>query len=434
MTAVGGGTVLRWAGATDVGNVRSNNEDRYLLRPQQRLCVVADGMGGHQGGEVASEIACETVAQSYGQNTVDGLVEAINAANTAVYEAGIDDPDLSGMGTTVVSLAVVAADEAARAGADLPEAEDLSRGEMLAVANVGDSRAYRLTEGELQQLTEDHSLVADMVREGSISQEEAESHPQKNIVTRALGVYDDVPVDVFTMTPRPGDRYLLCTDGLSDEVTMDRMAAVLRRLTDTEEAVDELVRMAVEAGARDNVTVVVVDVLDGDADPATQSGNASALARDAVDSSELRPITGHAYAEEQGYHPYRPRDDGAGTEEETSPPQRARRTRRLTWRVAGFLLLVLVVVGGALATIQWYGRSTYFVGFSGEDVVIYQGRPGGVLWIQPELVEESRLQRDDVPRDAIARLESGLEHSSLDDAEDYVARLEERAEELRNPS
>lgn len=434
MTAVGGGTVLRWAGATDVGNVRSNNEDRYLLRPQQRLCVVADGMGGHRGGEVASEIACETVARTYSQNTVDSLVEAINAANTAVYEAGTSDPDLAGMGTTVVSLAVVADDEAARTDSDRSEPGDVPPGEMLAVANVGDSRAYRLTEGQLQQLTEDHSLVADMVREGSISREEAESHPQKNIVTRALGVYDDVPVDVFTMSPRPGDRYLLCTDGLSDEVTMDRMAAVLSRLTDAEEAADELVRMAVEAGARDNVTVVVVDVVDGDADPRTEAGDASALAGGPMDSSELRPITGHAYAEGEEYRPYRLRDDGADTDEETPPPKPGRRRRRLTWRVAGFLLLVLAVVGGAVATIQWYGRSTYFVGFSGDEVVIYQGRPGGVLWVQPELVEESTLQRDDVPRDAIARLESGLEHSSLDDAEAYVTRLEERAEELRNPS
>lgn len=437
MTA-GDRTVLRWAGATDVGTVRSNNEDRYLLQPEQRLWVVADGMGGHRGGEVASQIACDTLAQSYRQSTVDGLVQAINAANAAVVEAGSRDPELSGMGTTVVTLAVVTSRDDERTEIDSRDTTHGPGDEMLAIANVGDSRAYRFAEGELQQLTEDHSLVADMVREGSISQEEAESHPQKNIVTRALGVAEEIPVDVFTMPPRPGDRYLLCSDGLSDELPVHRMAAVLRRLTDTNEVADELIRLAVEAGARDNVTVVVVDVMDVDNN--TSDLASGAFATDPVDSNELRPITGHAYAEPQRAEPYRRRrdgdlaDDALDDDDAASPRRGVRRPRRFSWRVAVFLLLVVGVLGGAVATIQWYGRSTYYVAFSGDEVAIYQGRPGGVLWIEPKLIETSPLHREEVPADAGPRLEAGLQHASLDDAQDYVTRLEQRAQDLQSLS
>src|SRR4029453_11988506 len=178
------------------------------------------------------------------QPTVVGLLDAIDAANTAVHNAGSNDPDLSGMGTTVVALALV----------------DEDNEEVLAVANVGDSRAYRLTGGELEQLTEDHSLVADMEREGSLSPEGAPTPPQRNILARVLGVYDEIPVDIVTITPHHGDRYLLCSDGLFNEVPEDRIAAILRGVPEPDDAVEELVERAVGNGGGDNVTVVVVDV------------------------------------------------------------------------------------------------------------------------------------------------------------------------------
>jgi PPM family protein phosphatase len=434
--------VLQGAGATDVGTVRSNNEDHFLLQPQQLLWIVADGMGGHRGGEVASQIACETLAHSYGPPTIDGLVQAINAANTAVFETGRDDPELSGMGTTVVTLAVIEGEQAeGSATVEHVDPIEPNGGEILAIANVGDSRAYRFTGGQLHQLTEDHSLVADMVREGTLSPEEAESHPRKNIVTRALGMSDEVPVDVFTMVPRAGDRYLLCTDGLFDELPLDHIAAVLSHVEDTNEAVHELVRQAVHGGARDNVTAVLVDVVGSPGNP----GNPGPSARELIDSSELRPITGHAYAEPEHTAPYRIRrrdrsydgafdESGGDDDEPTTARHRPRRQRRFTWRVGAFLLLVIAVVAGAIGTIQWYGRSTYYVGFEGDDVAIYHGRPGGVLWIEPTLVETSELQRDEVPADALTRLEAGLEHSSLDEAQAFVERLEERVEEIQNAS
>jgi len=414
-------TVLRWAGATDVGRVRSNNQDRYLVRTG--LWVVADGMGGHRGGEIASELACEAMGDRFGDPTVDGLLDAIDAANTAVHTAGNNDPDLSGMGTTVVALALVDEDDE----------------QVLAVANVGDSRAYRLTGGEFEQLTEDHSLVADMVREGSLSPEEASSHPQRNILTRVLGVYDEIPVDVLTVVPHPGERFLLCSDGLFNEVSEDGIAAVLRRLADPGDAAEELVRLAVEGGGRDNVTVVVVDVMSDGGQAAASSATLGAAGSTA--ESELAPFSGGAYSSDtmddedsdprRFWRGGRRGGDGGDEDGDGDRPRHTtgRRPRRFTWRVVLFLLLVVAVLGGAFATIQWYGRSAYFVGFSGDEVAIFRGRPGGLLWIDPSLESTTGLDRDEVPADTIDALVAGKEVTSLEEAEAYVGRLEERLQE-----
>jgi protein phosphatase len=423
-------TALRWAGATDVGQVRSNNQDRYIGRPQAGLWAVADGMGGHQGGEIASQLACEALAERYGEHTIIGLVDAIEAANAAVHQAGSEDPELTGMGTTVVAIALVR------------DSDD----EVLAVANVGDSRAYRLADGVLEQLTEDHSLVADMVREGSLSPEEAATHPQRNILTRVLGVYDEVPVDVITVSPRHGDRYLLCSDGLFNEVPEEAIASVMRRLVDPAEAADELVRRAVQSGGRDNVTVLLVDVMD-DGNRSEQASAAltgagagaatGALPRDPTGEhtgeGRLSPYSGGAYAaaptvdDEEVAPAHRIGRGRRGGDD--SPRHGNVRPRRLTWRVALFTLLVLGVLGGAFATIQWYGKAAYFVGFSGDDVVIYRGRPGGLLWIDPDQVETTTLQRDEVPADVLDILEAGKEQPTLEDAQTYVERLEDRVAE-----
>ena len=278
MTARADRTAMRWGGATDVGRVRSNNQDQYLARDDMGLWAVADGMGGHSGGEVASQIACETLGQAFADHSVDGLIDAVEQANTAVFRAGADDPELTGMGTTVVALAVVEHDD----------------DEVLAIANVGDSRCYRYAAGELDQVTTDHSLVADLVREGSLSPEEAAVHPQRNIVTRVLGVYDSIPVDVFAVDPQHGDRYVLCSDGLFNEVPEPAIAAVLRRLRDPADAAEELVRLAVEGGGRDNVTVVVVDVVD---DGGRAEAASAALTADGVPLSGSGPAPSPAYSD-----------------------------------------------------------------------------------------------------------------------------------------
>ncbi|HEX8804678.1 MAG TPA: Stp1/IreP family PP2C-type Ser/Thr phosphatase [Acidimicrobiales bacterium] len=403
-----GSTDLRWGGASDVGRVRSNNQDNFLARDDMGLWVVADGMGGHRGGEIASDIACATMGRTFASHTVDGLITAIESANAAVYDAGAGDPDLSGMGTTIVALAMV----------------DDAGDEVLAIANVGDSRAYRLADGELDQLTTDHSLVADMVREGSLSPEEAAVHPQRNILTRVLGVYDDVPVDVVTVLPRQGDRYVLCSDGLFNEVPESGIASVLRRLRDPAEVADELVRLANEGGGRDNVTVVVVDVID-DAGRAEMAS--AALAGEASSSTRELETLDDLATEMSGRRARRRKRRGG----ESSPRHRAgdgRRSRRVTWRVVVFVALLLGLAAGVVATIQWYGESAYYVGFDGDRVAIYKGRPGGVLWVDPSLVETTDLSRDAVRSDTERELSDGKEWGSLSEARNYVDNLAEQAE------
>jgi serine/threonine protein phosphatase PrpC len=431
VTAAAGHPALRWGGATDPGRVRPDNEDNFLARDDVGLWAVADGMGGHRGGEVASHLACDTLARAFTVHTMDGLIDAIEQANAAVFSAGASDPDLTGMGTTTVALAVV----------------EHEGDELLAIANVGDSRCYRYARGELDQLTTDHSLVAELVRKGSLSPEEAAVHPQRNIVTRVLGVKDDVPVDIFGVEPRHGDRYLLCSDGLFNEVPEARIAAVLRRIAHPAEAADELVRLALEGGGRDNVTVVVVDVVD-DAGRAEAASARLAANGEPTRASSIVPAPSPAYADLDGDHnggrgrrrrSRRGDDDYDDDYDEDDDDAGARvaapgRSRRLTWRVVLFTLILVALVGGVFATIQWYGGSTYFVGFQGDRVAIFKGRPGGLLWIEPELVEATTLERERVPEARRHDIEDGKEQSSLSDAQRYVANVSRQADELDPPT
>ncbi|MDA8282360.1 MAG: Stp1/IreP family PP2C-type Ser/Thr phosphatase, partial [Actinomycetota bacterium] len=260
-------TTLAAGSATDVGLVRAVNQDHLLVASP--LFAVADGMGGHAAGEVASETALEALRRAIaaelgdGRLTASGMADAVHGANRAVWDEAQADPHLHGMGTTLTAVAVV---------------EDEGR-ERLAVANVGDSRTYRLREGRLEQLTVDHSLVAELVAEGQIRPDEAESHPQRHVLTRALGVYPDVEVDVLTAELQPADRLLLCSDGLSRELTDEQIASLLRRFADPTEAARELVANAKRNGGNDNITAVVVDVLAGaaptDADASSGGANSA---------------------------------------------------------------------------------------------------------------------------------------------------------------
>ncbi len=204
---------LRAGSATDVGRVRSVNQDMVLDRPN--LYAVADGMGGHAGGEVAARLAVETLEAAFGRwPTSVGLREAVEEANVAVWRESQVHPDLHGMGTTLTALAVV----------------DESGGQAtLALANVGDSRAYLFSRGALTQITFDHSLAEERVRLGEMTEAEAAVHPQRHILTRALGVSADVQVDVWELGAPRGTRVLLCSDGLSNEVGPEEIAAILER-------------------------------------------------------------------------------------------------------------------------------------------------------------------------------------------------------------
>lgn len=408
---------LRAGVATDTGRVRTINQDSFLLLPDRGLWVVADGMGGAQGGEVASRLAVETFEDAYLEQTERSLADVVAEANHRIYEAALSS-ELRGMGTTAVGLALV-------------EDDDDGDGHHLVVVNVGDSRAYLYRDGGLTQLTDDHSVVAELVREGRITQAEAEAHPQRNVITRVLGVYPEVIADLWPVDPVRGDRYLLCSDGLFNEVGDDQMSAVLRRLDDPSDAAAELVRLANEGGGRDNITVIVLDVLD--------DGGVAERASAALTGS----VTGHDSDDIAGFS--RALDDDRLSEEaldgvltQTKPTRRARRAQRkeersqrsrITWRVLLFVVLLLAVLGGALATIQWYGTSTYYVAFDGDEVAIYQGRPGGLLWIEPELEEATDVPRDDVPARYLGDLEAGREYSSLADARQFVSNIERDIEE-----
>ena len=238
---------LRSGSATLVGQVRAANEDSHLVGDD--LAVVADGMGGHRAGEVASAVTVEVLEGMAGRRSLADLVLAVHTANRNITERAAADESLRGMGTTVCVVGMVDED-----------------GEHVAVLNVGDSRVYLYAVGALRRLTEDHSLVETLVREGRITAEEAEVHPQRNVLTRALGVEALVVVDAWLLSPCEGDRLLLCSDGLFNELDESRIAEVLAEGDEPEVAARRLAAEAEAAGGRDNITAVVVDLV-GAEDP-----------------------------------------------------------------------------------------------------------------------------------------------------------------------
>jgi protein phosphatase len=413
--STGGRVQLRAGVASDTGRVRSINQDSYVLLPDQGLWVVADGMGGAQGGEVASRLAIETIRTSYHEPTAEALADAMAEANRRIHEAA-SDPGLRGMGTTTVAIALVPEEP----DPDDPEGSAEDPVQHLLVINVGDSRAYLYRDGSLVQITEDHSVVAELVRDGRITEREAEAHPQRNIITRVLGVYPEVKADLWPVDPIRGDRYLLCSDGLFNEVGDDQMAAVLRRLKDPSDAAAELVRLANEGGGRDNITVIVLDVVE---DGGTAERASRALGTDlaGIGTARRRDDRGLSADQLDGV-----RDKPKGRRGERRAARKAARAgrTRLTWRVLLFTVLLLGVLGGAVATIQWYGTSTYFVAFDGDEVAIYQGRPGGLLWIDPSLEDDTGILRDEVPDRYLPALAAGHEVSSLAQARRYVSNIE----------
>ena len=240
---------LSHGAASAVGRVRAINQDDFGAGDD--LFVLADGMGGHRGGEVASAEAVAGVLGSFDERTRVGLARAVDRANQAVFGRAAGDVDLFGMGTTLCALALARSEG----------------GDVLAVANVGDSRVYRYGDGRLTQVSDDHSLVADLVRAGDLTEEEAARHPQRNILTRALGIESALSVDTWELPIQADDRYLLCSDGLFNEIDDDRIAALLAGHDNPELTAATLVLAAVDAGGHDNVTALVVDI---DAAPSAQ--------------------------------------------------------------------------------------------------------------------------------------------------------------------
>ena len=380
-------TRFAWGAASDTGRVRQANEDSFLV--VDGLFAVADGMGGHQAGEVASHLALESLQLGFTAAGTDVLVRAVEDSNRILVERSTSDPELAGMGTTLVAMALIEA----------------SGRDAIGVVNVGDSRLYLLSDGNLAQITEDHSLVATMERQGRLTAAEAAVHPQRNILTRALGVDGTVLVDSWEILPVIGDRYLICSDGLFNEVDESRIAATLRRLADPNETCRELIRLANEGGGRDNITCVIVDVVDdAGRDPKADPANRVRSSHTGGDLTVPEP-------------------PGADPK-----PTRAPGVLRssYTWRVGVFIAAFVFVVLTGFSFIWWTGTKTWYVGVDGDKVAIFHGKPGGVLWIEPTLAEDSELLIANVPRSAVIDVQNGVEQPSLESARTYIDNLIEQ--------
>jgi serine/threonine protein phosphatase PrpC len=341
--------------ATDIGKVRKGNEDSYLVQPP--LYAVADGMGGARGGEVASNLALETVEELFreGKGT---LADQVRQANRAIHERSIEDATVSGMGTTLTAVQ-----------ADGPDAR---------LVHVGDSRGYLLRAGAFRQLTKDHTLVARMVKAGEISQAEADVHPHRNVLTRALGTEANVKVDEDTIPLLDGDRVLLCSDGLTSMVAQDQIQAILEAEPDPQRASDRLIKAALRAGGVDNITVLILDAHGEDGDEIARGG---------------------------------PRGPRWGR-----------------W-IAGALAAIVILVGSFFAFRAYVDRQWY-VGVADDHVAVYRGLPAHPLGISLSNVETTT----DIPaQDAEAlqlyvSLPEGIAAESRDDAFAIVEQIRKDVE------
>jgi len=338
--------VTQHAALSDIGLHRQTNEDSYVAAPP--LFVVCDGMGGAEAGEVASAIAVETMAARFAAG--DALVAAARAANEAVFARASARVEESGMGTTLTAVMV--------------------DGEEGRFVHVGDSRAYRLREGRLELLSDDHTLVGEMVREGRLTVEEAAVHPHRSILSRALGTEATVQVDEFTTDLRPGDVLLLCSDGLSGEVPDDGLRDLLAAHDDPTEAAAGLIDAARAAGGHDNITAVVIRLLAGDEDGMVESeGSTQVLAvpAGAADAglegdgeSDPAPEPAPVEPSAGGVAPVVPAGSAA------SSPAR----RRLALLVAVLALVALLGVAGVVVV-----NTCYFVGVDDGQLAVYSGLP-----------------------------------------------------------
>ena len=352
---------LRVGARTDVGRVRKGNEDSYTA--EDPLFAVADGMGGHQGGEVASSVALEILSQGDGP-----LEELVRKANDEVFRRAGKDPGLSGMGTTLTAIR--------------------HEGKVLRLAHVGDSRAYLLRDGTIQRLTKDHTVVERLVDEGRLSAEEAEIHPQRSILTRALGVDEAIQVDQGAIEPHAGDRLLLCSDGLTGVVGEEEITRILTDHAEPQDAANALVDAANEGGGQDNITAVVVDVVDAAGDPTQAARPSRSAGRPPVARVADRPTL----------RPW------------------------MLWTLA----LIVVVVGALWGVKALWVDNQFYVGESNGVVAIYRGIPAAPLGFD---LSKPIKELADLPAEEVGAfpeyqgLSEGITASSEEDAQMIVAEM-----------
>jgi len=445
-------TTLHAAGITDPGQVRAQNQDTFYVADD--LVLIADGMGGYAGGEVAAAIAAEVVGAHFAADgSPTGLEDAVADANRQIYERGVE-PGLEGMGTTLVAAALVVSGESPR----------------VLVANVGDSRGYLLRDGTLRQLTEDHSVAAELVRLGRLEEVEGAEHPGRHVLTRALGVDREVAPDVIELEPHDGDRLLLCSDGLSNELDDDEILALLG-VGSPSDAARALVAAANAHGGLDNVTAVVADI-EGTGAPEHRHEVTTAVPAQPARSTppEADPAPADPAPSTPSSRPSAPevttspeaaattvtpavattlatRDPaGAITMRVAAVPSvptvavrpvlsaRVRRRRRreerrqrrafnkwVSLRGIVFLLAVVAVVVGGFAVLHWYGTSNYVVTIRGNHVVILQGQPGGFLWWPQKAVGSYHFGVRQLPLSERNVFRAGVQEPSLAAAKRFVS-------------
>ena len=419
--------VVEQAGLTDVGRQREANEDTFVV--DEPLFAVADGMGGARAGEIASQMAKDVLEAGDDDSGTpeERLIRMIRQANRLIYERAASEESRRGMGTTTTAA--------------------ILEGRTVTVGHVGDSRAYRLRDDKLEQLTRDHSLVNELLESGQLTPEAAESHPQRSIITRALGPEADVDVDAHSHAAREGDIYLLCSDGLTGMVSDDEIAAHLRNSGSLKEAAETLVRAANQNGGKDNITVVLFRVARDPDAPTDDSGPAAGetihqgLTADDVQAAREQqeqtavaappaPVGRRAPAPRppRATAASRPAESRSASRRPAGPvpmSERASRRRSAPRRIAGALLalILLACVCGALVI---GARQVYFVGTDDAGLVtLYRGVPYE-LPLGLELYSErysSTVPARSLPRPRRERL---LNHEwrSREDAEDLVRQLE----------
>jgi protein phosphatase len=407
---------LRYAARSDVGLVRQNNQDSGYAGPH--LLVVADGMGGHAGGDVASSLAIGELAplddESLGADALERLRAGVMTAHRELLDRVHEEPQLTGMGTTVTAL--------------------LRTGGRLALAHIGDSRAYLLRDGELIQITRDHTFVQTLVDEGRLTMEEAEQHPQRSVLMRVLSdVVDDVEPDLSMREARIGDRYLLCSDGLSGVVSHDTLQETLATSGDPATTCDALVVLARRGGAPDNVTAIVADVV-----PAGQPTEAAPAVVGAASLRQSRQVSGatpssNGSAAERAAALTAPVATKDGDDAEPSQNTTSGRGHRRMRRFLGGLLVITVLAGGVYTAWRWVMRQ-YFVGTRNGNVAIFHGIPDDVGPVQLSSLDEelNDIPVNDLPQYSRDRVQHGIVADSHAEALRIVGTLRDQAATCRS--
>ena len=401
-------TALRFTAITDVDPNRKNNQDSGYA--SQRLLVLADGMGGQAAGDLASAVTVQTVRRLDTVpegDALEALAGATHRANDRLSELVDQDPSLDGMGTTLIAMVFEGAD----GGAD-----------RLSIAHVGDSRAYLLRDGELQQVTVDHTFVQSLVDEGRISPAEARVHPHRSLILKALQGGHNVEPDLFTLDVQTGDRVMLCNDGLSDYVETDEIARALGADT-IEEAAGELVRAALDNNTTDNVTCVIGEVIPDAEAPGNLDG--VLLVGAAAEEDQLSDTASFSAAYDvEG-------DDDHVDEDLRYAPRRDNRRRRWPLRLV-LIILVLAAIGGGLWWAYDWSQARYYVAESDGNVAIFRGVPQNLPGINlSELHEGTDLPVENLPEYSQETLADGIVADDLQGAQDTVAELRGLAADCR---